>query len=73
MSSKESRKKCKIEYQGTIAPVVGKLMNQCRGMDREFRIVSEKMLQEEKKEDNPNRMTIVVIMDTGAYIRHYWG
>lgn len=63
----------KKDYKCTIVPVVAKLINQCRGMDRDFRVISEKMLEEEKREKQPNRMTIVVNMETGEYIRHYWG
>ncbi len=67
-----SRKK--LDYKGTIVPIVAKLMNQCRGMDRDFRVVSEKMLEDEKNPIKEGlRMTIVVNMDTGEYIRHYWG
>lgn len=76
MSSYQSRKKLNLEYKGTIVPLVGKLMNQCKGMEREFRIVSEKMLEDEKKASEPVqsfRMTIVVDMDSGEYIRHFWG
>jgi hypothetical protein len=70
MSSRQFKKK--YDYQGTIVPMVAKLINQCKGMEKDFRIVSEKMLTE----DNsilPTRMTIVVQMDTGEYIRHFWG
>jgi hypothetical protein len=73
MSSRQSSIKSTI---GTIVPLVAKLMNQCRGMDRDFRFVSEKMLEDEKKQGiiiQVMRMTIVINMDTGEYIRHYWG
>jgi len=76
MSSRQSRKKLGIGYSGTIVPYVAKLMNHCRGSDIEFRIVSELMLEEEKKEKvvfQPKRMTIVVDMESGEYRRHFWG
>ena len=72
MSSKESRKNMNIKYTGTINPVVGGLMNKCRGMGKEFRIISEDdlKLQSEKKGD---RMTIIVDIKSGEYVRHFWG
>lgn len=74
MSSQQSRKKISSEYKGTIVPLVAKLMNQCRGMDRDFRFVSEQMLDEEKNsQPQTMRMTIVINMDSGEYIRHFWG
>jgi hypothetical protein len=70
MSSKESRKNMDIKYKGTINPVVGGLMNKCRGMGKEFRILSEHELDREQKSD---RMTIIVDPISGDYIRHFWG
>lgn len=69
-----SGRKLATNYKGTIVPIVSKLINQCRGMDKEFRIVSEKMLEEEVADSEKQnlRMTIVINMTTGEYIRHFW-
>jgi len=61
------------QHNCTIVPAVAKLINQCRGMEREFRIVSEDMLKQESPVKQNLRMTIVVNMATGQYIRHFWG
>ena len=72
MSSKDFCKRANINYRCTILPEVAKLINQARGMGRDFRVISE----EELSSDNvvvKERMTIIVNIETGEYIRHYWG
>lgn len=61
------------QYKGTIVPQVGKLINQCKGMDRPFRILDEEGEENDTEPKNPNRMTIVVNRTTAVYIKHYWG
>mgnify|MGYP000629655712 CR=1 FL=1 len=68
-------KEVKNQYKGTIVPQVAKLINQCKGMERPYRIIDEESDTEGeiKEPKNQNRMTIVVNRITANYIRHYWG
>jgi len=56
------------------APVVQKLINQCRGMDRPYRIVTEEILEDEKTQKwNVVKMRMTIVVDGTNYVRHYWG
>lgn len=55
---------------------IANLINGVRGMDRDYRIVTEDQLRRENdsglKVKQYLRMTIVVT-DKGDYVKHYWG
>ena len=59
-----------------LSPKVANLINGVRGMDRDYRLISEEQLKIENesglKVKQFLRMTIVVD-DKGEYVKHYWG
>jgi len=75
MASRESRKNLNLQFNGTIGADVAKLINQCKGMGREFRLISEEEAVSDNSKPDFSRMTIVVKIEKDCMkcVNHRWG
>ncbi len=69
------KKKHTGNYNGTLLPEVGKLINKCKGQGTEYRIVSEDFLKTIKGTDTADNMLLTIVVDvpTGKLIRTFHG